>query len=259
MMIKRFPLSVPALALAGLLVFASGPALAAAGAKPEARDWSFHGMFGTYDRGALQRGFQIYREVCAACHSLSLVAYRNLTGIGLSEDQIKAVAAEYEVTDGPNEEGEMYSRPAKPSDRFVAPFANDNAARASNNGALPPDLSLMAKARKGGPDYLYALLTGYKEEPPEGVTLMEGMQYNVYFTGNQIAMAPPLADDAVEYQDGTKPTLAQLAQDVTTFLNWAAEPELEERKRMGIKVLLFLIVLTAMMYALKRQVWRDQH
>ena len=259
MMIKRFPISVPALALAGLLTFASGPALAAAGAKPEARDWSFHGMFGTYDRGALQRGFQIYREVCAACHSMSLVAYRNLTGIGLSEDQIKAVAAEYEVTDGPNEEGEMYSRPAKPSDRFVAPFANDNAARASNNGALPPDLSLMAKARKGGPDYLYALLTGYKEESPEGVTLMEGMQYNLYFTGNQIAMAPPLADDAVEYQDGTKPTLAQLAQDVTTFLNWAAEPELEERKRMGIKVLLFLIVLTAMMYALKRQVWRDQH
>ena len=259
MMIKRFPLSVPALALAGLLAFASGPALAAAGAKPEARDWSFHGMFGTYDRGALQRGFQIYREVCAACHSMSLVAYRNLASIGLSEDQIKAVAAEYEVTDGPNEEGEMYSRPAKPSDRFVAPFANDNAARASNNGALPPDLSLMAKARKGGPDYLYALLTGYKEESPEGVTLMEGMQYNVYFTGNQIAMAPPLADDAVEYQDGTKPTLAQLAQDVTTFLNWAAEPELEERKRMGIKVLLFLIVLTAMMYALKRQVWRDQH
>ena len=259
MMIKRFPLSVPALALAGLLAFASGPALAAAGAKPEARDWSFHGMFGTYDRGALQRGFQIYREVCAACHSMSLVAYRNLADIGLSEDQIKAVVAEYEVTDGPNEEGEMYSRPAKPSDRFVAPFANDNAARASNNGALPPDLSLMAKARKGGPDYLYALLTGYKEESPEGVTLMEGMQYNVYFTGNQIAMAPPLADDAVEYQDGTKPTLAQLAQDVTTFLNWAAEPELEERKRMGIKVLLFLIVLTAMMYALKRQVWRDQH
>ena len=259
MMIKRFPLSVPALALAGLLAFTSCPALAAAGAKPEAQDWSFHGMFGTYDRGALQRGFQIYLEVCAACHSMNLVAYRNLAGIGLSEDQIKAVAAEYEVTDGPNEEGEMYSRPAKPSDRFVAPFANDNAARASNNGALPPDLSLMAKARKGGPDYLYALLTGYKEESPEGVTLMEGMQYNVYFTGNQIAMAPPLADDAVEYQDGTKPTLAHLAQDVTTFLNWAAEPELEERKRMGIKVLLFLIVLTAMMYALKRQVWRDHH
>ena len=259
MTIKRFHISVPALALAGLLAFAPGTALAAAGAKPEARDWSFQGMFGTYDRGAQQRGFQIYLEVCAACHSLRLVAYRNLAGIGLNEDQIKAVAAEYEVTDGPNDEGEMYSRPARPSDRFVSPFANANAARASNNGALPPDLSLMAKARKGGPDYLYALLTGYKEEPPEGFKLAEGMQYNLYFPGNQIAMAPPLSDDAVEYADGTKPTLHQLSEDVTVFLNWAAEPELEERKRLGIKVLLFLIVLTAMMYALKRQVWRDQH
>ena len=216
-------------------------------------------MFGTYDRGAQQRGFQIYLEVCAACHSLKLVAYRNLAGIGLNEDQIKAVAAEYEVTDGPNDEGEMYSRPARPSDRFVSPFANDNAARASNNGALPPDLSLMAKARKGGPNYLYALLTGYKEEPPEGVKLNEGMNYNVYFPAHQIAMAPPLSDDAVEYADGTKATSAQMSEDVTVFLNWAAEPELEERKRLGIKVLLFLFVLTAMMYALKRQVWRDQH
>ncbi|MAF94496.1 MAG: cytochrome c1 [Rhodospirillaceae bacterium] len=259
MTIKRFPVSAPALALAAALAFPSGDALAAADVKPEARDWSFQGLFGTYDRGASQRGFQVYREVCAACHSLSLVAYRNLAGIGLSEDQIKAAAAEYEVTDGPNEEGEMFSRPARPSDRFAAPFANDNAARASNNGALPPDLSLMTKARKGGPDYLYALLTGYKEEPPEGVKLMEGMQYNVYFPNHQIAMASPLADDAVEYADGTKPTLAQLSEDVTTFLAWAAEPELEERKRMGVKVLLFLIVLTAMLYALKRQVWRDQH
>ncbi len=259
MMIKRFLISVPALALAGLLAFASGPALAAAGAKPEARDWSFHGPFGTYDRGALQRGFHIYREVCAGCHSMSLVAYRNLAGIGLNEDQIKAVAAEYEVIDGPNEEGEMFARPAKPSDRFAPPFANANAARAANNGALPPDLSLMSKARKGGSDYVYALLTGYKEEPPEGIKLMEGMNYNTYFPGNQIAMAPPLADDAVEYTDGTKATAAQLAEDVTTFLAWAAEPELEERKRMGIKVLLFLIVLTAMLYAVKRQVWSDQH
>jgi len=259
MTIKRFPLSVPALALAGLLAFAPGSALAATSAKPEARDWSFHGLFGTYDRGALQRGFQIYREVCAACHSLRFVAYRNLAGIGLGEDQIKAVAAEYEVTDGPNDEGEMFSRPARPSDRFVAPFANDNAARASNNGALPPDLSLMTKARKGGADYVYGILTGYKAEASAGVKLGDGMNYNLYFPAHQIAMAPPLADDAVEYPDGTKPTLNQLSEDVTTFLNWAAEPELEERKRMGVKVLLFLIVLTAMLYALKRQVWRDQH
>ncbi len=259
MMIKQFQMSASALALAAALSFPSGDALAAAGEKPEARDWSHQGMFGTYDRGALQRGFQIYQDVCASCHSLKLLSYRNLAGIGLNEDQIKTIAAEFEVTDGPNEEGEMYNRPARPSDPFVLPFANANAARAANNGALPPDLSLMTKARKGGPDYLYALLTGYKEEAPEGFKLGEGMAYNTYFPGNQIAMAPPLADDAVEYADGTKPTLPQLAEDVTTFLAWAAEPELEVRKRMGINVLLFLIVLTAMMYALKRQVWRDQH
>ncbi len=242
-----------------LSVASAGAASAAVGLKPEARDWSFDGVTGTYDRNALRRGLQVYLEVCASCHSLNLVAYRHLGGVGFSAEEIKAIAAEFEVEDGPNEEGEMFSRPARPSDRFAAPFANDNAARASNNGALPPDLSLMTKARKGGPDYLYALLTGYKEEPPEGVKLMEGMQYNVYFPNHQIAMASPLADDAVEYADGTKPTLAQLSEDVTTFLAWAAEPELEERKRMGVKVLLFLIVLTAMLYALKRQVWRDQH
>ena len=257
-MMKPFKHSALALAVAGAIALSAGSALAE-GNKPEARDWSFQGMFGTYDRGAAQRGFQIYREVCAGCHSLRLLAYRNLAGIGLNEDQIKAVAAEFEVTDGPNDEGEMYTRPARPADRFASPFANANAARAANNGALPPDLSLMTKARKGGPDYLYALLTGYKEEPPDGVKLGEGMQYNAYFPGNQIAMAPPLADDAVEYADGTKATAQQLAEDVTVFLAWAAEPEMEERKRMGIKVLLFLIVLTAMLYAVKRQVWSDQH
>ncbi len=246
------------LALGMALTITAGPALAEVGKAPK-RDWSFNGMFGTFDRGSQQRGFQVYTEVCASCHSLRLVAYRNLAGIGLSEAQIKAAAAEFEVTDGPNDEGEMYTRPARPSDRFVSPFANANAARASNNGALPPDLSLMTKARKGGADYLHALLIGYKEEPPAGVTLGEGMSYNTYFTGNQIAMAPPITDDAVEYADGTKATAEQIATDVTTFLAWAAEPELEERKRMGIKVLLFLIVLTGMLYAVKRQVWKDQH
>ena len=258
MMMKLFKTSAAAAALAVALMLGAGPAMAEVG-KPPARDWSFDGMFGTFDRGAVQRGFQVYQEVCAACHSLKLVAYRNLSGIGLSEDQIKAIAAEVEVTDGPNDEGEMFQRPAKPSDRFVKPFANDNAARAANNGALPPDLSLMVKARKGGADYLHALLTGYKEEPPAGIKLSEGMNYNLYFPGNQIAMAPPVADDAVEYADGTKATADQIATDVATFLAWAAEPELEERKRLGIKVLLFLIVLTAMMYALKRQIWSDQH
>ncbi|NQU59775.1 MAG: cytochrome c1 [Rhodospirillales bacterium] len=256
-MMKTLKTSAAVLAIA--IAIGASPVLAAEGAKLEARDWSFNGMFGTFDRGALQRGFQIYTEVCASCHSLKLVAYRNLTGIGLNEEQIKKAAAEFEVQDGPNDQGEMYARPARPADRFVLPFANDNAARAANNGALPPDLSLMTKARKGGADYVYALLTGYKEEAPHGVKLSEGMSYNSHFPGNQIAMAAPLADDAVEYADGTKTTLSQLSADVTTFMAWAAEPELEERKRLGIKVLLFLIVFTGMMYAVKRQVWRDQH
>ncbi|MDA1089930.1 MAG: cytochrome c1 [Proteobacteria bacterium] len=246
------------LTLSMALTLSAGSALAEGVKLPE-RDWSFNGMFGTFDRGSQQRGFQVYKEVCASCHSLRLLAYRNLAGIGMSADQIKAVAAEFEVTDGPNAEGAMYTRPARPSDRFAAPFANDNAARTANNGALPPDLSLMAKARKGGADYLHALLTGYKEAPPEGVTLSEGMQYNTYFAGNQIAMAAPFADSAVEYADGTKATKDQIATDISTFLAWAAEPELEERKRLGIKVLLFLIVLTAMLYAVKRQVWKDLH
>jgi len=247
------------LVMAMSLTFAAGPVIAAEGIKLPARNWSFTGMFGTFDRGSQQRGLQVYLEVCASCHSLRLLAYRNLAGIGFSEDQIKAIAAEAEVTDGPNEEGEMFDRPARPSDRFASPFPNDNAARASNNGALPPDLSLMVKARKGGVDYLHALLTGYKEEPPAGFTLGDGMNYNTYFAGHQIAMAPPIADDAVEYADGTKATAKQIATDISTFLAWTAEPELEERKRLGIKVLLFLIVLTAMLYAVKRQIWKDLH
>jgi ubiquinol-cytochrome c reductase cytochrome c1 subunit len=245
-----------AFGLAVALGVAAGAAMAAAGAKPPAQKWSFDGLFGTYDRAGAQRGFMVYNTVCAACHSLSLVAYRNLAGIGFKEDAVKAIAAAKEVQDGPNEQGEMYNRPGRPSDRFAKPFANDNAARAANNGALPPDLSLITKARKGGADYLYALLTGYKE-PPAGVQMMEGMQYNAYFPGNQIAMLPPLTEGAVEYADGTKATVEQMARDVTTFLAWAAEPEMEERKRMGVKVLLFLIVLTAMLYAMKRQIWKD--
>jgi ubiquinol-cytochrome c reductase cytochrome c1 subunit len=226
---------------------------------PPKRDWSFNGIFGVFDHGSAQRGLQVYLEVCSSCHSLKLVAYRHLAGIGLNEDQIKEISSEFEVTDGPNNEGEMFQRPAKPSDRFVSPFPNDNSARTSNNGAMPPDLSLMVKARKGGADYLHALLTGYKEEPPAGVKLGDGMMYNVYYPGNQIAMAAPLEDDAVEFADGTEATTEQLATDVSTFLAWTAEPKLEERKRMGIKVLLFLLVLTGLLYALKRQIWADQH
>ncbi|NQV46245.1 MAG: cytochrome c1 [Rhodospirillaceae bacterium] len=250
-----------AIAAAGMLSGLAAPVALASEGGPalQKHDWSFNGVFGTYDRGALKRGFQIYSEVCASCHSLKLVAYRNLQDIGFTEDAVKELAAEFEVTDGPNDEGDMYSRPARPSDRFVPPYANEQASRANNAGAFPPDLSLMVKARKGGPDYLYGLLIGYKEDLPEGFELADGMNYNEVFPGHQIAMGPPLYDETVEYEDGTPATLEQHAKDITTFLAWAASPEMEARKKLGIKVLLFLFVWTGMLYALKRKIWAKLH
>ena len=221
----------------------------------EKQDWSFSGIFGTYDRGALKRGYQIYSEVCSSCHSLEYLAYRNLLEIGFTEDEVKEIAAEYEVQDGPDDEGEMYLRPARQSDKFVAPYANEKAARAANNGAYPPDLSLMAKARKNGPDYIYGLLTRYRDEAPEGTEIADGMNYNEVYPGYQIAMVAPLEDETVEYADGTKATLQQHAKDITTFLTWTASPEMEERKSLGIKVILFLVVWTAMLIALKKKIW----
>lgn len=245
-------------AAAAVMMVLTGPALAAGGVEIPKRDWSFEGIFGTYDRASMQRGLQVYKEVCAGCHSLNLIYYRNLADLGYSPDQIKAFAAENEVQDGPNDEGEMYARPAAASDRFVKPFPNDNAARAGNNGALPPDLSLMVEARVGGPNYLYALLTGYAEAPA-GVSLMEGMNYNNFFSGHQIAMAPPLSEDGVEFADGTKATVAQQAEDIVTFLAWASEPNMEARKQMGIKVMIFLIVFTGLLIAVKKRVWANVH
>ena len=254
---RKYLISVAA--AVSVAVLASSNAMAAGGAvKPPEQQWSFSGLFGTFDRGSLQRGFQVYNEVCAACHSVRLLAYRNLMDIGFTEDQVKKIAAAKEVTDGPNDEGEMFKRPARPSDRFVKPFPNEQAARAGNNGAFPPDLTLMTKARVGGADYLHALLTGYKQ-PPKDKKVAEGMSYNLYFSGNQIAMAPPLSEGAVEYADKTKATVAQMAHDVTTFLSWAAEPELEWRKRMGVKVILFLLILTGLLYGVKRKVWSELH
>jgi len=252
-------LAVAAIGL-GVLGFTAGP-VSAAGENSEklpTQSWSFNGPFGTFDPAARQRGFQVYRDVCSACHALSLVSYRNLRDIGFSEDEVKAIAAAVEVTDGPNDAGEMFQRPARPSDRFKAPFPNEKAARAGNNGAYPVDLSLVTKARIGGPDYLYALLTGYADAPA-GLKLMEGMHYNKYFHGHQIAMPPPLNADAVTYADETKATVEQMAKDVTTFLAWAAEPELEARKRLGVKVMIFLVILSGLLFAVKRKVWRDVH
>lgn len=247
------------LALAAAITFAPLPALAAESAAPLVKgDWSFSGPFGTYDLPTARRGLQVFTDVCAACHGLGLVAYRNLTALGLSADEAKALAAKAEVEDGPDDTGAMFRRPAALADRFVPPFPNDQASRAANSGALPPDLSLITKARKGGPDYLYSLLQGY-QEPPAGVTLAPGMSYNKFFAGHQIAMPAPLLDDFVQYADGTKATVQQMSHDVTEFLMWAAEPHLSARKAIGTGVLLFLVLLTGLFYATKRSVWRDVH
>jgi ubiquinol-cytochrome c reductase cytochrome c1 subunit len=254
---RKFALTAIAAAFA-VTAFTGGAAKAAGDAPvPEAQDWSWQSLFGTYDRAQLQRGFQVYKNVCAGCHSLRFIAFRNLEGIGFNEDQIKAIAAEYDIEDGPNDDGDMFTRPGIPADYFPSPFPNEKAAAASNGGAVPPDLSLMNKARVNGPDYVFGLLTGYEEEAPEGFDLADGKYYNHYFPGHQIAMAPPLYDEAVEYTDGTPMTLEQHARDVTAFLNWTAQPELEARKALGMKVILFLIVFTAMLYAVKRKIWRD--
>ena len=224
--------------------------------QPASQEWSFYGAFGTYDRAALQRGFQVYREVCAACHSMNLLAYHDLEGIGYNPAEIKAIAASVSVPDEPDDTGEVKDRPGRPSDRFKAPFANEKAAQAANNGALPKDLSLIVRGRKYGPDYIYALMTGFKDAPAD-IKMAKGMNYNVAFPGHQIAMPPPLTDDRVTYADGTKATLAQEAHDVVTFLSWASDPHLEDRHRIGARVILFLGALAVMMYFVKRKVWSN--
>ena len=219
-------------------------------------DWSWKGFFGTYDRASAQRGLKVYREVCAGCHSMDLIAYRNLEALGFNKEHIKAIASEYLVLDGPNDEGEMFEREAIPADKFANPYPNVQAARAANNGAYPPDLSLIVKARPKGADYLKALLLGYIEAPSEKI-VPDGQYYNKFIAGNLIAMPSPLSDGLVDYDDGTEATMDQMATDVTTFLAWAAEPSLEDRKRIGLKVILFLFVLLVLAYISKQQIWRD--
>jgi len=220
-------------------------------------NWSFDGIFGTYDRASLQRGYQVYQEVCAGCHSVQHLSYRNLSEKGGPEflpEEAKAIAAQFEVTDGPNEDGEMFTRPGRLSDKFVKPFPNAKAAAAANGGAYPPDMSVLAKARKGGADYIYSLLMGY-EEAPAGYELDDGVYYNKYMPGNKIKMAEPISDGVVEYIDGTETTKAQISKDVTTFLVWAADPHLEARHKMGFKVFFYLIILFTMVYLSKQKVW----
>ena len=220
-------------------------------------DWSFKGLTGKFDRSSLQRGFQVYKEVCASCHSMQYLSYRNLGEPGgpeFSEAEVKAIAASFEVTDGPDAQGEMFTRPGRPSDKFVSPYPNVKAAAAANGGAYPPDMSVFVKARKGGANYIYSVLVGY-EDPPAGVTLDDGVYYNKYMIGNKIKMPNNLSDGLVEYADGTSATVDQMAKDVTTFLAWAAEPELEERHKTGIKVMIYLILLSILVYLSMKKIW----
>jgi ubiquinol-cytochrome c reductase cytochrome c1 subunit len=231
------------------------PAAAQEGPMPH-QYWSFENLFGTFDLAAAQRGFEVYSHVCSNCHSMHLLHYRDLSGIGLDPDQIKAVAAAVTVPSGLDDQGNPKDGPGTPGSEFKSPFPNDIAARASNNGALPPDLSLIINAREGGPNYVYGILTGFGQ-PPAGFKVADGMNYNEMFPGHQIAMPQPLQDGTVEYTDGTSNNLAQEAHDVVTFLSWAANPETVERKQIGVRVILFLVFMTGITYAVKRKVWSD--
>ena len=221
------------------------------------QEWSFKGITGKFDRASLQRGYQVYTEVCASCHSMRLLSYRNLGEKGgpeFSVEQVKAIAANFEVNDGPDENGDMFTRPGRPSDRFVSPYPNIQAAIAANGGAYPPDMSVLVKSRKGGADYIYSVLMGY-EEPPSDIKLDDGVYYNKYMEGKKIKMSNPLSEGIVTYSDGTSATEAQMAKDVTTFLTWAAEPTLEERHKMGVKVIIFLIIFTILVYFSMKRIW----
>jgi len=250
------------------------------GASPPGNSWSFSGPRGMYDRGALQRGLKVYKEVCSACHGLSYIAFRNLAdagGPGYSVAQAAAFASEYKIKDGPNDAGDMFERPGRPADYFPSPFPNEQAARAANGGAAPPDLSLITKARsykrgfpmfvidvlsqyqEQGPDYVAAVLQGYEDKAPAGFTLPEGSYYNTYFPGHAIKMPKPLSDGQVTYDDGSPATVAQYAKDVTTFLMWAAEPHMEARKKLGLQVFVFLILLAGLLYFTKKKVWAGSH
>jgi len=220
-------------------------------------NWSFDGLFGTFDRASLQRGYQVYQEVCAGCHSAQHLSYRNLSEKGgpeFSIEEAKAIASQFEIQDGPNSDGEMFMRSARLSDKFAKPYPNVEASTAANGGAYPPDMSVLAKARVGGADYIYSLLLGY-EEAPENFDLDDGVYYNKYMSGKKIKMSEPLSDGVVEYTDGTESSKIQMAKDVTNFLVWASEPHLESRHRMGFKTIIYLIILITLVYMSKQKVW----
>jgi ubiquinol-cytochrome c reductase cytochrome c1 subunit len=262
-MIRRFLLGAAFAVTAAVTLPLAAPVAHAqeAAAEPELLkgDWSFSGIFGTIDKASAQRGLQIYKEVCSNCHGLYEMSYRNIAALGYSDEQVKNFAAQFQVPDL-NDDGAVVQRPAKPSDKFVRPFPNEKAARAANNGAYPPDLALIEKSREGGANYVYSLLQGYKEAPAD-VKLADGQYYNIYFAagGQKIGMPQPLTDGAVTFEGGAPNDLKSEAHDVATFLAWAAEPEQDARKRLGVRVMLFLIVLTGALYYAKRKIWADIH
>ena len=233
------------------------PLFSAESIDPIKVNWSFKELTGKFDRASLQRGFQVYKEVCASCHSMQYLSYRNLGEPGgpeFTQEEVKAIAASVEIEDGPDSQGEMFTRTGKPSDKFKSPYPNVEASTAANGGAYPPDMSVLVKARPGGADYMYSVLMGY-EEPPAGMKLDDGVYYNKYMIGQKIKMASPLSEGIVEYSDGTEATMDQMAKDVTTFLAWAAEPELEERHRVGFKVIIYLLLLTILVYLSMKKIW----
>jgi len=234
-------------------LFAAGDAT-----KPMSVDWSFNGFFGKFDRAQLQRGFQVYKEVCASCHSMKYLSYRNLGEKGgpeFSEQEVKAIAASYQIKDGPNEQGEMFERTGLPKDKFKSPYPNKNAARSVNGGAYPPDMSVLVKARSGGSNYIYSILMGYDDNPPPGIKIEDGVYYNKYMVGNKIRMSQPLNEGSVEYNDGTKATVSQMSKDVTAFLTWAAEPHLEKRKRIGFKTIIYLLIFSVLVFLSMKKIW----
>lgn len=241
-----------------VLNFIFALAIAEEAKTPPKKNWEFNHLNGTFNRSSLQRGFQVYKQVCAACHGIKYISFRHLKALGLNINEIKVLASEYQIKDGPNDDGEMFERSGRPSDYFPSPYANEKQARAANNGAYPPDLSLIIKARKHGADYLYALLTGFKEKT-KGFNLSENQHYNEYFPGHAISMRPPLIEGIVTYNDGTKSSVEQMAHDVTTFLAWASEPEMEARKQIGFKTLMYLLVMTILFYITMRKVWKNIH
>ena len=252
----KFNITKTLLVLA-IITLSIKPSISAEAIKPLKVDWSFKGLTGKFDRASLQRGYQVYKEVCSSCHSMKYLSYRNLGEKGGPEftlDEVKTIAASFEVQDGPDSQGEMFTRPGRPSDKFVSPYPNMNASMAANGGAYPPDMSVLVKARSGGANYIYSVLMGY-EEKPEGFIIDDGVYYNKYMSGNKIKMSKPLVEGIIEYTDGTSATEGQMAKDVTTFLTWAAEPELEARHKLGIKVLIYLILLSTLVYLSMKRIW----